>query len=225
MLLKGKKILVTGGTGSIGSEIVRQLISHNPKKIIVYARDDSAIFFLNREIGNKILEKKIIKKNPKLSPKFIFMYPAYNFRNNEIGATLGISQLKSLNFNNKLRIRNFGTFIGNLDRTKYRTDFNSKGSCNYAFPLILKKGNLKNRNKLEDVLRKKKIEFRRGNAGGGNQLRQPYLKKFAKKINFRNFKEVEHIHFFGYYIGNYPTLRLNKIKKICSILNSIEYDL
>ena len=26
-----------------------------------------------------------------------------------------------------------------------------------------------------------KIEFRRGNAGGGNQLRQPYLKRFMKK--------------------------------------------
>ena len=24
------------------------------------------------------------------------------------------------------------------------------------------------------------IEFRRGNAGGGNQLRQPYLKKYTK---------------------------------------------
>ena len=25
------------------------------------------------------------------------------------------------------------------------------------------------------------IEFRRGNAGGGNQLRQPYLKNYLKK--------------------------------------------
>ena len=36
------------------------------------------------------------------------------------------------------------------------------------------------------------IEFRRGNAGGGNQLRQPYLKNILGKINFKNFKKPEH---------------------------------
>ena len=66
------------------------------------------------------------------------------------------------------------------------------------------------------------IEFRRGNAGGGNQLRQPYLKEFLGKINFKNFKNVEHVHNFGYYIGNYPTLKKNKIIKICNFLNNIK---
>ena len=101
--------------------------------------------------------------------------------------------------------------------------FDLKGSCNYAFPLILNKPNYKNRDKLELILKKNNIEFRRGNAGGGNQLRQPYLKQFTKKINLDNFREVDHIHFFGYYIGNYPTLTTSKIKKICYILNSIKY--
>ena len=67
------------------------------------------------------------------------------------------------------------------------------------------------------------IEFRRGNAGGGNQLRQPYLKNYLKKINLKNFNEVDHIHFFGYYIGNYPNLKSEKIFQICKILNSINY--
>ena len=101
-------------------------------------------------------------------------------------------------------------------------DFDVKGSCNYAFPVILKTKNIKRRNKFEKTLLRQKIEFRRGNAGGGNQLRQPYLKEFAKKINFKNFSEVDHIHAFGYYIGNYPSLTKNKIRKICKILNSIK---
>ena len=176
-----------------------------------------------RELGNNNLESKIIKKYPKLSPKFIFLHPAYNFRNNEIGAVIGINQLKSLNKNNSKRKKNFKFFLKNLDKNIYRTDFNLKGSCNYAFPLILKKANLKNRNTLESVLKKNKIEFRRGNAGGGNQLRQPYLKKILGKVNFKLFKEVDHIHFFGYYIGNYPSLNYSKIKKICKILNSVSY--
>jgi len=82
--------------------------------------------------------------------------------------------------------------------------------------------NLKSRNYFEKTLSKNKIEFRRGSSGGGNQLRQPYLQKFVKNVNFNNFKEVEHVHFFGYYIGNYPHLSKVKIKKICNILNHIK---
>ena len=41
---QGKKILVTGGTGSIGFNIVRQLLSFNPKRIRVFSRDDSKQF-------------------------------------------------------------------------------------------------------------------------------------------------------------------------------------
>ena len=54
-----------------------------------------------RESKNKIFEKKIIKSNKNLSPKFIFLYPTLNFRNNEIGAVIGINQLKRLDKNNK----------------------------------------------------------------------------------------------------------------------------
>ena len=174
-----------------------------------------------RESNNSNFEKKMIKKYPKLSPKFIFLYPGYNFRNNEIGATIGINQLKSLNKNNQKRKKNFKLFLKFIDKSKYRTDFDTEGSCNYAFPVILKTKNLKIRDNFEKILIKNKIEFRRGNAGGGNQLRQPYLKKFTKNINLSNFKEVDHIHFFGYYIGNYPNLTNNKIIKVCKILNSI----
>ena len=163
----------------------------------------------------------MIKKYPKLSPKFIFLYPAFNFRNNEIGAVIGLNQLNSLDRNNKIRQRNFKLFLKLIDRNKYKGDFLIDGSCNYAFPLILKKSNFKFRKILEDTLNKNRIEFRRGSAGGGNQLRQPYLKPFLKNINLSNFKQVDHIHFFGYYIGNYPYLSENKIRKLVKILNSI----
>ena len=174
-----------------------------------------------REANNGAFEKKMIKKYPKLSPKFIFLYPAFNFRNNEIGAVIGLNQLNSLDRNNKIRQRNFKLFLKLIDRNKYKGDFLIDGSCNYAFPLILKKSNFKFRKILEDTLNKNRIEFRRGSAGGGNQLRQPYLKPFLKNINLSNFKQVDHIHFFGYYIGNYPYLSPNKIRKLAMILNSI----
>ena len=177
-----------------------------------------------RECGNLNFEKKIIKKNPKLSPKFIFLYPAYNLRNTEMPAVIGLNQLKRLDRNNVLRTKNFKFFLKHLNENYYRTNFELKGSSNYAFPLVLKKANFKNRDLLENIMKKNKIEFRRGNAGGGNQLRQPYLKKYVNNINLKNFKEVDHIHFFGYYIGNYPSLKSKKILKICKILNGINYE-
>ena len=175
-----------------------------------------------RESNSSFFEKKMIKKYPKLSPKFIFLYSGYNFRNNEVGGVIGLNQLKSLDKNNKKRKENFKFFLKLLDQSKYRTDFQIDGSCNYAFPVILKTKSLKSRNLFENLLLKNKIEFRRGNAGGGNQLRQPYLQKFAENVNLSNFKEVDHVHFFGYYIGNYPSLSKIKIKKICNILNCIK---
>lgn len=50
-MFKDKKILVTGGTGSIGSEIVRSLIPHNPGVIRVLSNDEDALFHLQQEIG------------------------------------------------------------------------------------------------------------------------------------------------------------------------------
>ena len=47
-----KIILVTGGTGSIGSEIVRKLLHYNPKQIRVFSRDESKHYFLQQELDD-----------------------------------------------------------------------------------------------------------------------------------------------------------------------------
>ena len=176
-----------------------------------------------REAKNKKYEKKLINKYKDLSPQFIFLYSTLNFRNNEIAATFGINQLKNLDKNNQLRTKNFLLFLKNLDPKKYWINYDIHGSCNYAFPIILKTKSLKKRDYFEKQLFKNNIEFRRGNAGGGNQLRQPYLKDIIKLKNFKEFKNVELVHFFGYYIGNYPELKREKILKITQILNNITF--
>ncbi len=198
------------------------MISTNDKKIYELSKILRS-HGMARESKNKIFEKKIINKYKELSPKFIFLYPTLNFRNTEIGAAIGINQLKSLDSNNLKRTKNFEYFTKYLDNTKYWNNFDLSGSSNYAFPIILKTDNLIKRDNFEKALIKNNIEFRRGNAGGGNQLRQPYLKKFVKNINLKKFKNVEKIHFFGYYIGNYPSLKINKIKQIVQILNQIKF--
>ena len=194
------------------------MICTNNKKIYETAKILRSHGML-RESGNKQFEKKIIKKNQQLSPKFIFLYPAYNLRNNEMSAVIGLNQLKKLDKNIKLRNKNLIYFLKKLDKQKYFVDFDLKGISNYAFPLILRNKNLKYRDKFEKYLTKFKIEFRRGNAGGGNQIRQPYLKKYLKKQSLNDFQNVDHVHFYGYYIGNFPTLTIKKIDQIIKILN------
>lgn len=50
--LYGKTILVTGAAGSIGSEIVRQVIGFNPKMIIILDQAETPLHSLSLEIAN-----------------------------------------------------------------------------------------------------------------------------------------------------------------------------
>ena len=177
---------------------------------------------LVRESKFQTTRKYFHNKFKDLNKDFIFAYKGYNFRNNEIGATLGLNQLKRLNQNIKKRNLNMNFFLKNIDKTIYFKNFNTTGMSNYAFPIILKKKSIKLRNKFENYLKDNSIEFRRGNAGGGNQLRQPYLKD---KISFnkRDFVNTEYVHHFGYYIGNYPQLKPIKLKKLLKVLNNFKH--
>jgi FlaA1/EpsC-like NDP-sugar epimerase len=58
--LKGKSVLVTGAAGSIGSEIVRQLIRYNPSVIILCDKAESPLHELELEIAEKLTHIPII---------------------------------------------------------------------------------------------------------------------------------------------------------------------
>ena len=75
--------------------------------------------------------------------------------------------------------------------------------------------------RLEVALDENSIEYRKGSAGGGNQIRQPYLKKLDLGLEPRDFQNTEHVHFYGMYIGNFPTLSTEEIKEICSVINAV----
>ncbi len=51
--LRGKKILVTGAGGSIGSEICRQVAKFKPKEIIILGHGENSIYQLNMELVGK----------------------------------------------------------------------------------------------------------------------------------------------------------------------------
>ena len=175
-----------------------------------------------REANDEATKEAYYKENPDLHPDFIFSFPAYNVRNTEIGGIMGLSQLKRLDENIQRRTDNFNRFLKQIDPDKYRTDFKLEGSSNYAFNLILNNPDDEFVKRLMDKMRESGLEFRRGSAGGGNQTRQPYLKGIVPTDHWKNFPETEHIHFYGFYIGNFPDLKDKEIDDICSILNSVQ---
>jgi CDP-4-dehydro-6-deoxyglucose reductase, E1 len=175
-----------------------------------------------REATDDNIKQKYINEYPDLNPDFIFAYPAYNVRSTEVNAVIGRAQLKRLDQNNEKRKENFKFFLDHLSTEKYRTNFELEGSCNYAFNLIINKPDIDFCNRVMDALCKENIEFRKGSAGGGNQMRQPYLKDYISENDYKNYPEVEHIHFYSFYLGNYPDLPKEKILKLCKLLNSLE---
>ena len=175
-----------------------------------------------REATSPEVKNRYAKQHPDLNPDFIFAFPAYNVRSTELNAVIGRTQLKRLDANNERRTANLKLFLGGLDAKKYRTDFAVAGSCNYAFTLVLKKPDPKLWAAVEKTLREAGVEFRRGTSGGGNQLRQPYLRKVVGKDAWRKFPKVDHVHFYGAYIGNYPDLEQERIRELCKLLNGIK---
>ena len=51
-----KTIMVTGGTGSIGQYLIRKMCKENPKRIIVYSRDEEKQYFMQKRFMNKNIE-------------------------------------------------------------------------------------------------------------------------------------------------------------------------
>ena len=173
-----------------------------------------------REFTDDKLIEKYHNDHPDLNEDFIFIGPAHNFRSTEINAVLGLCQLEKLDSNNKIRVNNFKYFVENLNSEKFYTDFEMDGQSNYAFIVIMKEADFEMRHLLETTLKHNGIEFRRGLSGGGNQLRQPFFKNKLKEHElYENFSNVEHVHNFSWYIGNYPTLEIEKIDNLLGILN------
>jgi CDP-6-deoxy-D-xylo-4-hexulose-3-dehydrase len=174
-----------------------------------------------RESLNLETKKKYLTEYPDLNPDFIFAFPSHNMRTTELNGLLGLEQLPRLDENNKKRTANLEKFLSVLNPKVFKTDFKSKGSSNYALTLVLREPDFRLRDAIEKLLTESGIEFRRGLAGGGNQLRQPYLRKRVGFPAPESLPETDHVHHFGWYIGNYPDLDHSKIEWLGKLLGSI----
>jgi CDP-6-deoxy-D-xylo-4-hexulose-3-dehydrase len=176
---------------------------------------------LVRELDSDSRKRDYADEYPDLNPDFIFACPGYNVRSTEINAVIGLSQLKRLDDNVRRRTENLLLFLDRLDPRLYRTDFATEGSSNYAFTLILQQPDAHLCRRVMATLRAHGVEFRRGTAGGGNQVRQPYLRKRLGPEAWRDYPRADHVHFHGFYIGNYPSLDRADIVGLCDVLNGL----
>jgi len=173
-----------------------------------------------REMLNNKKKNVWIEKYQDLNEKFIFTRPAFNVRNNEIGAIIGLEQLKRLDSMVKKRADNFQLFLNLLPNWCFK-DFNLEGQSNYAFNLILNEPDRELMKDLQLRLEENGIEYRRGSAGGGNQMRQPYVRErylFSEEDIKRIAPITDHVHFFGMYLGNYPELDKASIEEIVKVI-------
>lgn len=157
------------------------------------------------------------KEWPNVDPRFMFMTDGYNFRNTEISAVLGISQLKRLDDAIAVRKRNYSMFhdIVSANEDLFYLPSSSSTNSNYAFPLIAKDGVMAEKMKI--VLEKSGIETRP--IVSGNLLSQPFLQGY--KIEPGSLMNIEKIHSNGVYIGNNHMIGSDELGLLEQVLRSI----
>ena len=194
------------------------MISTNSKKIDRLAKMKRGHGLLRDSQDNNFI-KENIKKRKDLNNDFIFYTEGFNLRSTELSAVIGINQLKRLNENIRIRNQNHKIFLNHLRGDIFFKDFKLKGASNYGLHLILRKKNSSLFKRILKILDRNLIEYRLGSLG--NQIRQPYLRKFKKKSYLRSLKNTEHMHFYSVYIGNHQALDKNRIIKLCNNLDKI----
>jgi len=160
---------------------------------------------------------KYVVENPDIDPAFLFMTDGYNFRNHEICAVLGLSQLKKLNRNIEIRKQNYRRYYdGILFHDGLRTPQYQTGNSSFSLPIIPFDG--KYVPLLKETLRVNMIEFRP--IISGNLLRHPAFKKY-ELCTEREEPNVEILHKNGLYVGNSQFVNYRKVDRLLEILNEV----
>ena len=133
---------------------------------------------------------------PEIDPQFLFVTDGYNFRNNEIGAVLGKSQLKRLDDMIFTRNQNYETYyqiMRNYQDKFHLPMYNPARISSFCFPMISK--TKETHVMLQQLLEEYEVEYRP--VVGGNLLRQPFLRNYEAHC-----PNADILHDRGLYIGN-----------------------
>lgn len=177
------------------------------------------IMLMKRNHGmarDSLFYDEYVSKYPNLSSQFLFITDGYNFRNHEIPALIGRSQLKKLDKNISIRRENYIMFrdIVNSHMNKFYPVYQNPGNSSFSFPIISK--SLEIKDKLEKSLYKNGIEYRP--IVGGNLLRQPFMSDHILiSNNLRPNADI--INDLGLYIGNNQFVNKKDLNILKGVLN------
>jgi len=155
---------------------------------------------------------------PDISKQFLFLTDGYNFRNHELCAVLGISQLKRLDDYIKIRNINFQKLITLLSKHRdkfYVPKINSQCS-NFCFPLVCKTESIAN--KLKVIFDERGIEHRP--IISGDLLKQPFLSNYEITTN-KKYLNIDLVHLNGIYLGNNQFVGNFELKLLENIFNTL----
>jgi CDP-6-deoxy-D-xylo-4-hexulose-3-dehydrase len=138
-------------------------------------------------------------KYDSILPSFLFVTDGYNFRNTELSAVLGISQLKRLDSFIQKRKTNYKKYLNLISKypDKFHIPEDYPGISSFSLPFICK--NLETFEILKKQFDLHKIEYRP--IVGGNLLNQPFLKDYSFNYEKTNYN-VDLLQEFGLYVGN-----------------------
>jgi CDP-6-deoxy-D-xylo-4-hexulose-3-dehydrase len=160
--------------------------------------------------------QKYKEKNPEIIPSFLFVTDGYNFRNTDLGAILGISQLKRLTGMVKKRNDNYDLYYKLIKKHSdkfYVPEYNDMMSS-FAFTFICRTNNTKK--ELISLFEEYKIEYRP--VVSGNLLKQPFLHEYSLNLEKPN---VDVIHDKGVYIANNHFVGSAEFSMLEEILNQL----
>ena len=151
---------------------------------------------------------------PEINPAFLFVTDGYNFRNNEIGAVLGKSQLCRLDDMIVKRNENYRTYYDMMlaKQDQFIVPTWNLRLSSFCFPFISR--DVETHNRLQALLKEYRVEYRP--VVGGNLLKQPFLKGYEARC-----PNADALQERGLYIGNSHFVGDRHMAMLAEILDQV----
>jgi CDP-6-deoxy-D-xylo-4-hexulose-3-dehydrase len=178
--------------------------------------DDEDLYNLMRAKRSHGMSREMLGKyrdleeclTPDIDPSFLFPTEGYNFRNTEIGAVLGLVQLKKLDSFIKQRQENYFFFLNCLVGHPWIKSLPSPvGNSAMTLPFHCKSPETKQI--LKNRLKELGVETRPFLVG--NLLRQPFMSDYKQQPYLPNSEEI---HTHAFYIGNNHFVNQSQILRL-----------
>jgi CDP-6-deoxy-D-xylo-4-hexulose-3-dehydrase len=196
--------------------------------IFTESEDEFAYYIMNRSHGMvrtlipysdqlpALFHEKF--RNKDVDAQFDFATLGNNFRNTDIGAFMGLLDMKRVYDYVDIRTQLDNLFYQNIDKLKWIVPkkFENRRHVGFCLPVISAHFNKERAARAKEYCHKNKIEYRP--IISGNLLRQTCYKQYA---DYRSYPMADYLHEFGFYVGLHPKVTERQITEFCKALNSL----